>query len=130
MDIRSILKKRSIELTGISALLLVTSLNIVSQTPVIYIFTVISLLATIIAVKRFRQKFGAKLFFKRNGGWNHWSGAFAGILAFMMSMYAQTIEAFPRALAEISAITVFVTLMTTLFYGSILQEIKSGEISV
>ncbi len=131
MDIKSILKNRSIELTGISALLLVTALNQISQTPIIYVFTVISLLATTIAVKKFRQQFGTKLFFKRSEGWNHWSGAFGGILAFMMSMYAQTIETgFPTALAQITAITVFVMLMTTLFYGSILSDIQSGELDL
>jgi uncharacterized membrane protein len=131
MDIKSTLKNRSIELTGISALLLVTALNQISQTPIIYVFTVISLLATIIAVKKFRQQFGTKLLFKRSEGWNYWSGAFGGILAFMMSMYAQTIETgFPTAIAEITAITVFVMLMITLFYGSILSDIQSGELDL
>ncbi|WP_414838119.1 hypothetical protein ACK3SF_01825 [Candidatus Nanosalina sp. VS9-1] len=131
MDARNLWERRSIEITGFSALILVTAINQVSQTPMIYLFTVISLLATVYASKKFREQFDVKLFFKRSEGWNWWAGAFSGILAFMMSMYAQTIETgFPRALAEISTITVFVTLMITLFYGSTLQDIQSGEIEV
>jgi uncharacterized membrane protein len=131
MDLRNSLKKRNIELWGVFSLILITVINQVAQTPMIYLFTTIALLATVVASKKFKSQFGVKLFFKRSEGWNHWSGAFAGILAFVMSMYVQTIEAgFPRAIAEISAITVFVTLMATLFYGSILQDIQTGEVEL
>ncbi len=131
MQIKSTLQKRNIEVAGFIGLVLVTALNQISQIPMIYLFTVISLLATVVASRKFKQQFGIKLFFKRSDSWNHWSGAFAGVLAFMMSMYAQTIETgFPTALAHITAITVFATLMMTLFYGSILQDIQSGEIDL
>lgn len=131
MNLKDLWHKRSIEITGLLSFTVFTLINQVAQTPVIYVFTVISLLATVYASKKFKSQFGVKLAFKRSEGWNQWSGAFAGILAFMMSMYVQTIEAgFPRALAEISAITVFVTLMVTLFYGAILQDIQNGEIQV
>ena len=131
MDLRGLWERKSIEITGFSVLVLVTAINQISQTPVIYLFTVVSLLATVYASKKFKRQFDVKLAFKRTEGWNWWSGAFAGILAFIMSMYGQTIEAgFPRAIAEIAAITVFTTLMATLFYGSILQDIQTGEIEV
>ncbi len=131
MDAGEIWESRSVEIAGLLSLILVTAVNQVSQTPLIYLFTVVSLLATVYASKKFKDQFGVKLFFKRSEGWNHWSGAFAGILAFIMSMYGQKIEAgVPRAFAEIAAITVFVTLMVTLFYGSILQDIQSGEIDL
>lgn len=131
IEFREILERRKIELAGFLTLLVVTALNQMAQTPLIYIFTVASLLATVYASKKFKAQFNVKLFFKRSEGWNWWSGAFAGILAFIMSMYTQTIEAgFERGLAEIAAITVFVTLMATLFYGSILQDIQKREIEV
>lgn len=131
MDFKKLWQKRSVEITGIISLLIVTVLNQISRTLMIYLFTVITLVATVYASKKFKSQFGVKLAFVRNEGWNLWSGAFAGVLAFVMSMYIQTIETgFPRALAEIAAITVFVTLMTTLFYGSILQDIQTGEIEV
>lgn len=131
MGLRNTLHKRSIELWGVLGLILVTVINQVAQTPFIYLFTVIVLLATVVASKKFKSQFGVRLAFKRSEGWNHWSGAFAGILAFVMSMYIQTVETgFPKALAEIAAITVFVTLMSTLFYGSILQDIQNGEIDI
>ncbi|WEL23224.1 hypothetical protein [Candidatus Nanohalovita haloferacivicina] len=128
---REILERRKIELAGLLSLLVVTVLNQIARTPLIYIFTVIGLIATVYVSKKFKAQFNVKLFFKRTEGWNWWSGAFAGVLAFMMSTYAQTIEAgFPQAMAEISAITVFVTLMTTLLYGSILQDIQKEEIEL
>jgi uncharacterized membrane protein len=131
MGLKALWEKRSVELTGLSALILTTIINEISQTPMIYLFTVISLLATIFASKKFKNQFDVKLAFMRSEGWNWWSGAFAGILAFVMSMYIQSVETgFPRAIAEITAITVFVTLMITLFYGSILQDIQNGEIEV
>ncbi|WP_153549978.1 hypothetical protein [Candidatus Nanohalobium constans] len=131
MELRNILKERNIELWGIFGLVLVTVINQAAQTPIIYLFTTITLLATVVASKKFKSQFGVRLAFKRSEGWNLWSGAFAGILAFVMSLYIQTVEkGFPKALAEIVAITVFVTLMSTLFYGSILQDIQNGEIEV
>lgn len=131
MTLKAFWKKRSVEITGLLTLLLATIINSVSQTPFIYLFTLIAIIATTYTSRKFKNQFGVKLAFKRSEGWNHWSGAFAGILAFMMSMYIQTVEAgFSRAIAEIMAITVFVTLMITLFYGSILQDIQTGEIEL
>lgn len=131
MNIRDFSEGRNVEIMGLSALVLVTVINQVAQTPIIYIFTIITLLATVVASKYFKSQFGVRLAFKRSEGWNHWSGAFGGILASVMSMYIQTVETgFPKALAEITAITVFMILMSTLFYGSILQDIQTGEIEV
>jgi hypothetical protein len=131
MDLRTLWEKRKIEITGIFGLLLATVINLISQTYMIYLFTVVALILTIYASRKFKNQFGAKLFFTRSEGLNYWSGAFAGVLAFTMSMYAQSVEAgFARVIAEITAITVFVMLMTTLFYGSILQDIQSGEIEL
>jgi len=131
MGLDNLWEKRSVEITGLLALILTTIINEIAQTPMIYLFTVITLLATVIASRKFKEQFGVKLAFKRTEGWNWWSGAFAGILAFMMSTYIQTVETgFPRAIAEIVAVTVFVTLLVTLFYGSILQDIQKGEIEV
>lgn len=131
MELASIWEKRIVEITGLLTLIIVTIINQVSQTPIIYVFTAISLLATVYASRKFKDQFGVKLAFKRSEGWNLWSGAFAGVLAFVISMYIQTIETgFDTAIAEITAITVFLTLMTTLFYGSILQDIENGEIEV
>ena len=131
MDLRNTWKRRSVEITGILGFLLITLINLISQTHMIYLFTLVTLILTIYTSRKFKNQFGVKLFFIRREGLNYWSGAFAGVLAFFMSMYTQGLEAgFGRVIAEITAITMFVVLMTTLLHGSILQDIQSGEIEI
>lgn len=131
MDIKKLWKDRKIELTGLATFILITVINHVAQTPVIYILTMIILAATVYASRKFRQQFDAKLFFTRNGGTNYWSGGFSGVLAFTMSLYTSSLEvSFAEVIAIITAITLFAVLMTTLFYGSILQDIRKGKIEI
>lgn len=131
MDLKGLCEKRSVEITAVLTFILATVINQISQTPVIYMFTVVSLLGATYASRKFKEQFGVKLAFKRSEGWNLWAGAFGGLLAFSMSTYIQTVEAgFIRAISEILAITVFLTLMVTLFQGSLLQDIQRGEIDI
>ena len=131
MNLKKLWENRKIELTGLISLVLVTAINQIAQTPVIYILTVIVLAATVYASRKFRQQFDAKLFFTRSGGSNHWSGGFAGVLAGTMSLYTSSLDAsFAEIIAVITAITTFTVLMTTLFYGSILEDIQKGRINV
>ncbi len=131
MNLRELWDKRKIEITGLTSFILVTAVNYIAQTPLLYTLTAILLAATVYASIKFRQQFDTKLFFTRSGGTNYWSGAFAGVLAGTISLYTSSLEAsFTEVIALITGITTFLVLITTLFYGSILEDIQKNRIKL
>ena len=115
-------------IAAFSGLLLISVVNWFAHTPVIFVGTVVSFLALILSVWKFRKSFEQKLYFKKSSGRNYWNGAFAGVLAFTFSIISSSFDTgFIQVLAVITGLMVHAALLMTLFYGSILQDIKNGD---
>ena len=132
MDAGKLWESKSVEITGVVSLVLVTLINQFSQTPMIYILTLVSLLATFYASKKFKSQFDVKLFFRtRSEGRNYWGAALAGVSAFLMTLIVQATDStFSEEVAIIVAIVTLALLLSTLFYASILQDIRDGELDL
>ena len=132
MGMKEALQERSMELTGLLSFLVITGINIVSKTPLIYVLTLAGLVALVYSAKKFRNQFDVKLFFRtRSEGRNYWGAALAGVSAFLMTLIVQATDStFSEEVAIIAAIVTLALLLSTLFYASILQDIKDGELDL
>lgn len=122
-------------IAAFSGLLLISAVNWFAHTPVIFVGTVVSFLALILSAWKFDKSFDARLFFKKSSGRNYWNAAFTGVLTFtfgiIISIDISPVEGgFAEVMAVITGLTVHSAFLMTLFYGSILQDIKNGDTEI
>lgn len=132
MDLKKSISKRKYSLLGFLTFIVVTGVNIVSHTPMIYLLTVAALIATAYSARKFSDQFDVKLLFRRrNDSLNYWGSALSGVFAFLVTLYVENMKApFTEKVAMIAAIMVLAVLMSILFYASILSDIKDGELEI
>lgn len=124
---------RKLQAGVLVALAVVFVINFVARTPLYLVMSGAGLIGFYFAAKRLQEQFTVPIVFRRDQGLNYWGGAFGGLVGGLSGYYGafrvNEISLMEFG-AELSLITVILVLCSTLFMGTVLQDVKDGYIEV
>lgn len=133
LDFVGILEGRKLQAGVLIALAAVFVINFVARTPIYLVVSGAGLIGFYFSAKRLQEQFEVPIIFRRDEGLNYWGGAFGGVVGGLSGYYGafrvNEISLMEFA-AELSLISVILILCSTLFMGTVLQDVEDGYIEV
>ena len=121
---------RKLQITGTIAIIIVAAINYLAHTPLKNFAALLGIVLCIYAARKLHKQFDVPLIFLRRNGANYWGGAFGALIGGISGYYGATRNFDKITLAEfgadLSLITIYLTLATLLFMGTVLKDIQDG----
>jgi len=120
------------QLSAFGALTLLGAINYLALTPLKFMASGLGIILFYHFHRKFKEDFNMPMLFKRDSP-SKWGAYFGGLTGGVSGLYGATRVSeltFLEFGAELSMITVYVALVSLLMTGSILEDVKRGNIEV